>query len=1590
MASRKVRLALAQQAGYVSQGRQVAAVNRRRERSQARSQATLLRNARAQAPTYTSLGRAVTRINKTQRALGPTTSGRPQSVVGVQSMTRTPRQAAVQRQEVRQDLRREQRQANRRNVRVEARRDKRQEARKVKRQQLRQAKAAQKRYTQVQGIDSDVRQRLFSVKSRTTGQRRWVDASGLAKHALPAASSKDQIKLRNQLQTSGIGAVDGRMAKDVVESFKIKRSEQQARNLAPANTILREVSRPLHAAAGAEVRAIKAFKKGKRRPDQILAAASKGAYEGAIRNKQTLGSDVVGELGVPKGTARTVLGTGLDFVGDPINLVSFGTGSAVKAGGKAAAKKATKDAARASAEASRAGVANRAASVYGPPTRAQAEAAKSQAKSQRRSATREGKTHRPTGRRARGKTVAPLTRPERAGMAHERRVYRRHQEDPRAGSRARRKIRSAERRAKKEIKAGKPEQAQKTLDTISKTERFDAQYVPGRSGAQRGPTVRVAGAELPGVARATGGVIHYAKRGTGKVTRGRGADTRKVVRQSGSELNATVRPATLTPREFERDRQIRRTATATADRGMRESTRRAQGIARSTTSEEGEEIISALDEGNIGRLRGRDKPEIGPATKRQAQGGSKKLEVAPARARARNRLRRKGDRQDLYTPRRRGRERPGPGPVGARRRAREEFAADPEREFKVARDIRSEQRYLRKTARRAGVRIGEVGQRPKYDRYLLRLGDQIDARDRALAAYKAAPAGSEKQAQAKARVVRLGQEAGATRRRVRTAWRDAGMSDEAPVVGDRATKAIQDARDRTKEAKGYFPRPRKADLEEKGKMAQLAEEVESLERGGGRGSVGARDIQPPAAKRRTRRMARKDLSKEERDALSTDLPAIVADYGTQMARATAGANLNRAVVETGVRLTPKTDLSKLDPDRQAVYHLKGGSLRRLDPVEDKAEIERAQRRMKLQSRPSKEGVSLPGAEDPVYPGRQLGRAEGNFPSDPKRAFKYKVETKDELRPAPVPGGTRLIKKRVTTQGKRIVDPKTGKPFKSGQGPRLTHVAVPRNAQSAQGQYWIANPHLEAHVRGKNAAARSVTANAVKSGIGHWKGVALATPGYLVRNALGDLFNAYTQESSAKLVANYFRAAKVQRQFGKYERAVRDFDRQWKAAGKPKTVVVNGRRVEAVALALEAEAVGAIRSGRLVELGKQTGRISDLRPKRSEGWERARQWVEDQTRLATYIGSRQRGMEPEQAAARVADIHFDYNDLTNAEQFMRNYAMPFYTFTARNTPFQAKALIQRPGKYARIEHARQEGERDANIEDAWKSGVNAYEALQLPIPMRFGKDTYTVSVGLPFTDLNTIAPANLNPLTYPKDYLEKLTLKAADLLGPWVKTPFELALGFSAFYKEPIYQPGQQRMTPVPIWLEKLADNSTTGPAVRKLFGISKAQYKADASKRWSWSKKRDYAFNQVFPGLPGELLGATEAANRRGYDLKEQAIGTLGPRLTRYEPDKAALNRRYEIKTRLEDRRQAFYDRGIYEDDKDPRFERNAEAIKKNDAVIKRIRKRGNTLGPGGVPNNAPEKKADDPWGGEQIGEAEDPWGDEDKKKKGSETILWE
>jgi hypothetical protein len=146
--------------------------------------------------------------------------------------------------------------------------------------------------------------------------------------------------------------------------------------------------------------------------------------------------------------------------------------------------------------------------------------------------------------------------------------------------------------------------------------------------------------------------------------------------------------------------------------------------------------------------------------------------------------------------------------------------------------------------------------------------------------------------------------------------------------------------------------------------------------------------------------------------------------------------------------------------------------------------------------------------------------------------------------------------------------------------------------------------------------------------------------------------------------------------------------------------------------------------------------------------RVGQYRENLVRLNTFTAALKRGLTDREAAGIVTDLHFDYGDLSQTERSLRR-VFPFYTFTARNTPLQARKVVTRPGKYANLEKLREEAAKAAGLpvgeNNDYQRKLKDYEQLGVPIPIPGiklpapgGKKTQALAyAGLPVTDLNRI-------------------------------------------------------------------------------------------------------------------------------------------------------------------------------------------------------------------------------------------------------------
>ncbi len=118
-------------------------------------------------------------------------------------------------------------------------------------------------------------------------------------------------------------------------------------------------------------------------------------------------------------------------------------------------------------------------------------------------------------------------------------------------------------------------------------------------------------------------------------------------------------------------------------------------------------------------------------------------------------------------------------------------------------------------------------------------------------------------------------------------------------------------------------------------------------------------------------------------------------------------------------------------------------------------------------------------------------------------------------------------------------------------------------------------------------------------------------------------------------------------------------------------------------------------------------------------------IEDEVRLANYLGNLRQGMAPSNAGLLTRGIHFDYQDLSEMEQKALKNVIPFYTFLRRNLPYQIQMAFERPSAVTPTLRA-----MGATGGSEW---VPEYMASGAHIPIggeHEGQQQYLTSLGLP--------------------------------------------------------------------------------------------------------------------------------------------------------------------------------------------------------------------------------------------------------------------
>ena len=158
------------------------------------------------------------------------------------------------------------------------------------------------------------------------------------------------------------------------------------------------------------------------------------------------------------------------------------------------------------------------------------------------------------------------------------------------------------------------------------------------------------------------------------------------------------------------------------------------------------------------------------------------------------------------------------------------------------------------------------------------------------------------------------------------------------------------------------------------------------------------------------------------------------------------------------------------------------------------------------------------------------------------------------------------------------------------------------------------------------------------------------------------------------------------------------------------------------------------------------------------------------RFSAFIDGFRRYGDLGAAMDKVHVLHFNYQDLSGAEQWIRRF-VPFYTWTRNNVPAQLRAMVLQPGKIQRFLYAQENFQKAFGAEggDSWMNQVlPEYMAISDGFVSKFkaGDNNIGFFLKLPFEDVNKFLETDANPIRG-REILNSLGL---------IKTPIELASG----------------------------------------------------------------------------------------------------------------------------------------------------------------------------------------------------------------------
>lgn len=167
--------------------------------------------------------------------------------------------------------------------------------------------------------------------------------------------------------------------------------------------------------------------------------------------------------------------------------------------------------------------------------------------------------------------------------------------------------------------------------------------------------------------------------------------------------------------------------------------------------------------------------------------------------------------------------------------------------------------------------------------------------------------------------------------------------------------------------------------------------------------------------------------------------------------------------------------------------------------------------------------------------------------------------------------------------------------------------------------------------------------------------------------------------------------------------------------------------------------------------------------------------------------------------------YDYSDLTAFESNVMKLLVPFYTFTAKNTPHMIGEFIRQPGKFQYLNRA-YHGAWSGYDEELEPEDLPDFMQKDLRVPIAKGKNGEYVM----FTGRGWFPAAELMELAQMFTEKNGMAQYFISRVNPVFKTPLELAMNRNSFTGEEINEPGRVKdlwsVTAGPTWFRYSLEN----------------------------------------------------------------------------------------------------------------------------------------------------------------------------------------